>query len=102
MEIRCYICDNDFRVKYTKDNKPICLKCRQEIFSLVPRGKTLDVRGMVKELEDRIPGLMNGPICPGDCACNCTNKTGCLLLTREPIHDKVEGREKKRIVVSVQ
>jgi hypothetical protein len=42
-----------------------------------------DIDAMIMELEERIPALFSGTICPNQkIKCECTFKTGCMALTR--------------------
>jgi len=40
-----------------------------------------NIEAAIKELEERIPELFQGPSCPNDIKCDCTYKTGCKALT---------------------
>lgn len=96
MELRCFICDSDNKVKISKkDNKPVCTTCNAIVYAMLPFGKGGDLKADLAELEARLPKLFIGAMCPGDCECNCTYESGCSLLTKPAQHDTVESRGNK-------
>jgi hypothetical protein len=90
---RCVVCDySDDKTRFIFDKLSdglICQECnsvfQQEKWSRYtgPLGSAADVATMLGELEERIPGLFSGPVCPkGDLLCGCTFESGCKALDR--------------------
>lgn len=84
--MRCKLCDysDTNRTKSVRmlRGEPLCFECRKIITTMSPSKYTRDIVGVevqaIEELLLRIPELMDGPECPGDCKCNCTKV--CKLL----------------------
>lgn len=88
--MRCYICNysnEDIRKFFTyQDDKITCYACRQaSIRTFVNEpvvgtiGDATDITTLLDELENRIPALFKGPICPAE-DCDCSYKSGCKIL----------------------
>lgn len=107
---RCYICDycddvdvgislSDYRERADKTNRVnfdkvvnefVCRECRRvastsnkelETHNAAGYSPASDIQSMIEELERRIPELFVGPVCPGDCSCDCIKV--CKLLNPE-------------------
>jgi hypothetical protein len=87
--VRCAICDKLSKyIRIHKQHKePICANCRKHLvesrMAYTPRlntiGDATPISHLIAELEERIPALFIGPVCPRQ-SCECTYESGCLAL----------------------
>src|SRR5580693_2023687 len=71
-------------------DEPICRRCRSEVAAYtwdsnleLELSEASNIEAMITELQHRIPGLFDYPMCPWTGGCQCTYDSGCRLLTKD-------------------